>query len=57
MKFGVINHTKISEILGNHHTFSVAWKTQVLNLALKQVFDDEYMHPVKEIKNELVGLE
>lgn len=59
MEFGVSNHTKIAQILGDHNmTFSDCYrKPNVLNLALKQVFDDEYLHPVKKIKNELMGLE
>jgi hypothetical protein len=59
MEFGVSNHSKIAEILGTHHmTFSDCYgKPAVLNSALKQVFDDEYLHPIRKIKNELTGLE
>ena len=59
MEFGVSNHSKIAEILGTHHmTFSDCYgKPDVLNSALKQVFDGEYLHPISKIKNELTGLE
>lgn len=59
MEFGVSNHSKIAEILGAHHmTFSDCYKKpDVLNFALKQVFDSQYLSPVKKIKNELTGLE
>lgn len=59
MEFGVSNHTKIAQILGDHNmTFSDCYrKPNVLNLALKHVFDGEYLHPVQKIKNELIGLE
>lgn len=59
MEFGVSNHSKIAEILGAHHmTFSDCYKKpDILNFALKQVFDSQYLAPVKKIKNELTGLE
>ena len=59
MEFGVSNHTKIAQILGDHNmTFSDCYrKPNILNIALKQVFDDEYLHPVQKIRNELMGLE
>ncbi|MHB8601591.1 MAG: hypothetical protein ACYC6W_08305 [Nitrosotalea sp.] len=59
MEFGVNSHSKIAEILGAHHmTFSDCYKKpDVLNFALKQVFDGQYLSPVKKIKNELIGLE
>lgn len=59
MEFGVSNHTKIAQILGDHNmTFSDCYrKPNVLNLALKQVFDGEYLHHVQKIKTELMSLE
>ncbi len=59
MEFGVSNHSKIAEILGAHHmTFSDCYKKpNVLNLALKEVFDGKYLDPVAKIKSELTGLE
>jgi hypothetical protein len=59
MEFGVSNHSKIADILGTHHmTFSDCYrKPDVLNFALKQVFDGKYLDPVMKIKSELTGLE
>ena len=59
MEFGVSNHSKIAEILGTYHmTFSDCYrKPDVLNFALKEVFDGKYLAPVEKIKNELTGLE
>ena len=39
-------------------TFSDCYrKPDVLNFALKEVFDGKYLAPVEKIKNELTGLE
>ncbi len=58
MKIGMKTHHGVSNILTAHSlTFSDCYQhPDILNFALKELFDNEYMTVVEKIKTELVGL-
>ncbi|MGH2612788.1 MAG: hypothetical protein ACRDFB_07035 [Rhabdochlamydiaceae bacterium] len=59
MNTGLAVYTKVSDILEAHHLkFSDCYQNpDVLNFALKELFDDAYLTVVEKIKTELTGLE
>ncbi len=59
MEISVTAHNKMAEILGDYNmTFSDCYKKpDVLNYALKEIFDTEYLSTVEKIRNELMGLD
>lgn len=59
MEMGIVRYTRVGDILSDHNlTFSDCYQNpDVLNFALKEVFENGYLAVVEKIKTELGGLE